>query len=69
MKHPDTAKLAKAAFDATGCKTHGEFIAMMQGAIGVRTFRAWLAGERPAEALAQLVLRELVAGWRPRPAQ
>lgn len=65
MKHPDTAALAKAAFDATGCKTHGDFVNLMGGAIGLRTLRRWLAGEGPADPLAQLVLRELVAGWRP----
>lgn len=65
MKHPETAKLARAAFEATGLKTHGEFVDMMQGAIGLRTFRRWLAGEGPADPLAQMVLRELVAGWRP----
>lgn len=66
MKHPATADLARRAFSATGCKTHPEFVALMQGAVGLRTLRRWLAGEGPADALAQLVLRELIAGWRPR---
>lgn len=66
MKHPDTAELARRAFDATGLKTHGEFVAMMQGAIPLRTFRRWLAGDNPLDPLAQLVLREITAGWRPR---
>lgn len=65
MKHPDTAALARSAFDASGAKSHPEFIGLFGGAIGLRTFRGWLAGEQPAAPLAQLVLREFVAGWRP----
>lgn len=65
MKHPETSRLARAAFDATGVKTHGEFIALFGGAIGIRSLRYWLKGERPAEPLAQLVLRNVAAGWRP----
>lgn len=66
MKHPDTAALARQAFEASGCKSHPEFIALFGGAIGLRTFRGWLNGEQPAMPLAQLVLREFVAGWRPK---
>ncbi len=66
MKHPDTAALARQAFDAAGVNTHGEFIALFGGAIALRTFRRWLAGEGPADPLAQLVLREFIAGWRPK---
>ncbi len=66
MKHPDTAALAQQAFAASGAATHPEFIAMFPpGAIGLRTFRGWMLGEAPAMPLAQLVLREFAAGWRP----
>jgi hypothetical protein len=65
MKHPDTAKLAQDAFAASGCRSHPEFVRLFSGAIGLRTFRGWLAGEQPAAPVAQLVLREFVAGWRP----
>lgn len=65
MKHPQTAQLAREAFEATGLRTHGEFVTMMQGAIPMRTFRRWLAGENPLDPLARLVLRELIGGWRP----
>lgn len=61
---PATADLAKSAFDASGCKTHPEFVALFGGAVGLRTFRGWLAGQ-PAQPLAALMLREFVAGWRP----
>lgn len=65
MKHPDTAALARDTFEATGCKTHAEFCALTGNAIPLRTFRRWLAGDGPADALARLVLRNLAAGWRP----
>jgi hypothetical protein len=65
MKHPDTARLAQEAFEATGVKTHAEFCALTGNAIALRTFRRWLAGEGPADPLAQLVLREIKGGWRP----
>lgn len=65
MKHPETAALARRTYEATDCKTHGDFIALLGGAVPIRTFRYWLAGERPADALAQLVLREIARGWRP----
>jgi hypothetical protein len=64
-KHPDTADLAHRAFEASGCRTHPEFIGLFGGAVSLRSFRAWLAGEVPAAPLAQLMLREFVAGWRP----
>lgn len=64
-KHPETADLAKRAYEASGCKTHPEFIAQFGGALSLRSFRAWLAGEVPAAPLTQLMLREFVAGWRP----
>lgn len=56
--------LAVEAYRASGCKTHAEFIALFGGAIGLRTFRDWLAG-KVVPPLAQLVLREVIAGWRP----
>lgn len=65
-EHPETARLAQAAFDASGVKSHREFIALFDGAIGMRTFRAWLKGEAPALPLARLVLREVAAGWLPK---
>lgn len=65
VKHPETARLARETYEATEVKTHAEFVALTGGAISLRTFRYWLAGDRPADALAQLVLRELGRGWRP----
>lgn len=64
-KHPETRIIATAAYEASGCKTHGAFCALFGDAVGVRTFRGWLAGEQPAAPLAQLMLREFIAGWRP----
>lgn len=65
MNYPNDAKLANDAFQTSGCKTHPEFVALFGGAIGLRTFRGWLAGDRRMPALPALVLREYVAGWRP----
>jgi hypothetical protein len=65
-KHPKTKELAESTYRATGCRTHGEFCALTGGAISVRTFRRWLAGDGAADGLAQLVLRNLASGWRPR---
>lgn len=65
-KHIATADLAKRAYEASGCKTHPEFIGLFAGAISLRSFRAWLAGEVPAAPIAQLLLREFADGWRPR---
>lgn len=64
-KHPATADLARRAFEAAGVKTHDEFVAMFGDAMSLRSFRGWLAGENPAAPMAQLMLREFVAGWRP----
>ncbi|APZ81830.1 hypothetical protein vBEliSR6L_65 [Erythrobacter phage vB_EliS_R6L] len=64
-KHPETADLARRAYEASGSRTHPEFVKLFGGAISLRSFRAWLAGEVPAAPLAQLMLREFVAGWRP----
>lgn len=63
--HPETAALAKAAFEASGCRTHQEFIDLFRGAVGLRTFRDWLAGTRAPMPLATMVLRAFVDGWRP----
>ncbi len=64
-KHITTASLAKRAYEASGCKTHEDFVKMFGDAISLRSFRAWLAGEVPAAPVARLMLREFVAGWRP----
>lgn len=63
--HPETERLAREAYEASGCKTHPEFVAIFGDAIGLRTFRGWLKGEQPAAPVAQLMLREFIAGWRP----
>lgn len=63
--YPETVDLAKRAYEASGCATHPQFVALFGGAISLRSFRGWLAGENPAAPLAQLVLREFIAGWRP----
>ena len=65
MKHPDTAALANSAFEKSACQTHKEFCDQFGGAVGLRTFRGWLKGEQPAAPIAQLMLREFIAGWRP----
>lgn len=65
VRHPETAGLASRAYKASGAKTHPEFVAILGGAVGLRTFRGWLAGEQPAAPIAQLVLREIATGWRP----
>lgn len=64
-KHPATADLAKRAYEASACKTHEDFVKLFGDAISLRSFRGWLAGETPAAPVAQLLLREFVAGWRP----
>jgi hypothetical protein len=64
-KHPETADLARRAYEASGCKTHDDFVALFGKAMSLRSFRGWLAGENPAAPIAQLVLREFIAGWRP----
>lgn len=61
---PVSKQLALDAFAASGCKTHPEFVKLFGDAIGLRTFRGWLEGQRAAP-IAQLVLREFIAGWRP----
>lgn len=65
IKDQESADLARAAFEASGCKTHAEFVTQFGGAVSLRSFRAWLAGEVPAVPIAKLMLREYVAGWRP----
>lgn len=65
VKHPETQRIATAAYQASGCKTHREFCSLFGDAVGVRTFRGWIAGEHLAPPLVQLILREFVAGWRP----
>lgn len=65
MSDNPTADLAAQAYEASKAKTHGEFVALFGGAIGLRTFRGWLAGTQPAAPIALLLLREFVAGWRP----
>lgn len=62
MRHPETAALARAAMDATGLKTDA-FAGLI--CVGKRTLFSWLSGEKPASGIAQLVLREIVSGWRP----
>lgn len=64
-KCPETKRLATEAYAKSGCQTHPEFVALFGDAVGLRTFRGWLAGDQPATPLAQLMLREFVAGWRP----
>ena len=60
----ESKRLAEEAFEASGCKTHPEFVALFGDAVGLRTFRGWLEGQR-ATPLAQLMLRDFIAGWRP----
>lgn len=66
MKHEETAALAQAAFRASGCDTHEQFVALFgEDVIGLRSFRYWLSGDRAAAPIARLLLREFAAGWRP----
>lgn len=65
IKHPEAARLTREAFEATGVKTHEDFVALTHGAISLRSFRYWLAGARPLGGVEALVLRELARGWRP----
>lgn len=62
--HAETIDLAKRAYEASGCKTYAEFVALFGGAIGKRTLTGWLEGAK-ASPLAALMLREFIAGWRP----
>jgi hypothetical protein len=62
-----TRALATKAYEASGCTKPEDFVALFgKDVIGSRSFRYWLNGERPASPLAQLVLREFIAGWRPK---
>lgn len=65
MKHPEAAMLATEAFQATGVRTHGDFCALTQGAVALRTFRRWLAGEGPVDEMARQYLELIKTGWRP----
>ena len=65
-KHcPETERLAREAYRLSGCKSHPEFVALLGGSVGLRTFRGWLTGEQPATPLALFVLRQVIGGWRP----
>ena len=64
-KHPETADLARRAFEASGCKTRQEFIDLFGTAIKMRTFDGWLSGKCPLPPLTALMLREFINGWRP----
>lgn len=61
----ETQRLAQAAYEASGAKTHGEFCALFGDALPLRTFRRWLGGHGRADEMGQLVLREFASGWRP----
>ena len=63
MKFPEMAQLAEAALKGSGATTHAEFAATYQ--CGVRTLRAWLAGEKDASGIVKMVLRQAAKGWRP----
>jgi hypothetical protein len=65
VRHPETQRLATEAYKASGCPTHQQFCDLFGDGVGLRTFRGWLKGEQPAAPLAQLMLREFIAGWRP----
>lgn len=65
LKHPETARLAEETYRATGAKTHTEFVALTSGAISLRTFRYWLAGDRPIDQMARQYLAMIKSGWRP----
>lgn len=65
MKYPDTAALAQEAYDASGAKSHAEFVAIFHGALSLRTFRRWRSGDGPMGTFERLILREVRDGWRP----
>lgn len=64
--HPETQALAQDAYKASGCKTYDEFSKLL-GGIGRRTVARWMLGECPLGALPKMVLRNIAAGWRPKP--
>lgn len=61
---PET--LAKQAYRASGCRTIEEFRQML-GGVGRRSVCRWLAGEGPTGPLADMVFRNIIAGWKPDP--
>lgn len=62
-----TARLANAAFDASGCKTHEEFCALFDNSIAVRTFRGWLGADNAINPVAAFALTQFIDhGWRPK---
>jgi hypothetical protein len=65
VQHPEAAEAARLAFEATGCKSHPEFCALTRGAVKLRTFRRWLAGDGPADPMALQYLQLIRSGWRP----
>lgn len=69
MKHPDTADLAKRAFDRAcqtdpTIKTREDFARRLN--VGDRTLYRWLKGDNPAMDVAAMVLREVADGWLPK---
>jgi DNA-binding XRE family transcriptional regulator len=62
MKHPGTASLAQAARDRAGM-TQEAFAKMIRA--GLRTVRAWEAGDKPPNPTTQLMLEEIRDGWLP----
>lgn len=63
MKYPETAALAKAAFERSGCNTHREFADLI--CAGRRSFARWITGEGEARDISAMVLRNVAAGWMP----
>lgn len=62
-KYPETADIARKAFAGSGAKTYRDFVDIY--CCGMRTFQAWLAGEKEPNGIARMVLREAAKGWRP----
>lgn len=66
VTHPEAKVLAEKAYAASGCKSVEEFSRFL-GGVGLRTVWRWMRGEGPLGPLPTLVLREVAAGWKPRP--
>jgi hypothetical protein len=56
--------LAQQAYRASGCRTIEEFRQMLGGP-GRRSLCRWLANEGPTPPMAQMVFRNIIAGWKP----
>lgn len=64
VPYPEVRDLATKAYAASGCSSVDQF-AVFLGGVGSRTVWRWIRGEGPLGGMAELVLAEVAAGWRP----